>query len=303
LDDLLNDIPEAAARPGPGPNIAAWRAAAGHFESYAYAAGRRGTDPVHVHEDVQICLSLNFPGRYRSGRWTCDVPAGALSVVDAWEPHGAEDPCDRSVEAHYWLLYVPQERWDGLVAGVGASPRAGIHVSTDTAGAQAFARLHRRSRDGASDLEQEERLVECLARLLPGVHRSDARHESASPASAPKSTDDFLDRARDYVRAHALARISLADVARECGASPQHLSARFRARFGVPVHRFQTLLRLDHARRLLAGGASAGDAAAACGLSDQSHLTRHFRRYLGTTPGRYARAGGRRLKTGTASSI
>jgi len=297
LDDLLIDVVEPANRPEAGPSVAAWRAATGHFESYTYAAGRRGSDPVHVHEDVQICLSLNFPGRYRSGRWTCDVPAGALSVVDAWEPHGAEDPCDRAVEARYWLVYVPQERWDALAADIGASPRAGIHVSTDAADAQAFATLHRRSRDGADELELEERLIALLARFLPGAHpRNDA------PAS-PKVTRDMLERARDYVQAHALGRISLADVARECGVSPQHLSACFRARFGVPVHRFQTLLRLDRARRLLAGGAPAGEVAADCGLSDQSHLTRHFRRYLGTTPGRYAKASGRRIRTGTASSI
>ena len=287
-------------RPERGPRIAAWRAAAGHFESYAYAAGRGGSDPVH--EDVQICLSLNFPGRYRSGRWTCDVPAGALSVIDAWEPHAAEDPCDRSVEARYWLLYMARERWDALADAIGAAPRAGIQVSTDAADAQAFATLHRRSRDGADDLEQEERLAAFLARLLPGAQRRNARSTSAS-ASAPGVTGELLDRARDYLQAHALDHVSLAAIARECGASPQHLSARFRARFGVPLHRFQTLLRLDRARGLLAGGASPGEAAAACGLSDQSHLTRHFRRYLGTTPGRYGRAAGRRIRTGTASSI
>ena len=304
MDDLLidglgpaNDGLEPAMRPESGPSIAAWRAAAGHFETYAYAAGRRGIDPVHVHEHVQICLSLNFPGRYRSGRWTCEVPAGALSVVDAWEPHAAEDPCDRSVEARYWLLYVAPGRWDALAADIGAAPRAGIRVSTDTADAQAFATLHRRSRDGAEELELEEGLAAFLARLLPAAHRTNAA------ASAAKIAGDVLDRARDYVQAHALSRISLAEVARECSVSPQHLSARFRARFGVPVHRFQTLLRLDWARRLLAGGMSAGEAAAACGLSDQSHLTRHFRRYLGTTPGRYARPAGRRTRTGTASSI
>ena len=256
MDELLidglesaNDGLESAMRPESGPSIGAWRAATGHFESYAYAAGRRGSDPVHVHGDIQICLSLNFPGRYRSGRWTCDVPAGAISVVDAWEPHAAEDPCDRSVEARYWLLYLAPERWDALAADIGAAPRAGIRVSTDGADAQAFATLHRRSREGADELEQDERLVAFLARFLPGAHRSNgrssARPASASPASASKLTGDMLDRARDYVQAHALSRISLAEVARECGVSPQHLSARFRARFGVPVHRFQTLLRLD----------------------------------------------------------
>ena len=59
------------------PSIAAWESEAGHFERYAYGPGRRGRDPVHVHADVQICLSLNFPGRYRSGRWKTVLPAAA----------------------------------------------------------------------------------------------------------------------------------------------------------------------------------------------------------------------------------
>jgi AraC-like DNA-binding protein len=35
------------------------------------------------------------------------------------------------------------------------------------------------------------------------------------------------------------------------------------------------------------------EVAAACGLTDQSHLTRHFRRYLGVAPGRYRRLASR----------
>ena len=279
------------------PETTAWRTAIGHFETYAYAPGRRGLDPVHVHGDVQICLSLNFPGRYRSGRWTRDVPARAISVVDAWEPHAAEDPCDRSIVARYWLLYVGQDRWDETLAAIGVRPRVGIEVWSDPAAVRAFMALHRRRR-GDNRLEQEERLQSLLARLLPV-----ARPRQAGPESAPAVSGRMLDRARDYLAAHAVDQVSLADVARACGASQQHLSARFRDRFGVPVHRFQTLLRLDRARRLLAGGASAGETAAACGLSDQSHLTRHFRRYLGMTPGRYAGHAGRRVRTAAASSI
>ena len=280
------------------PETTAWRTAIGHFETYAYAPGRRGIDPVHVHGDVQICLSLNFPGRYRSGRWTRDVPARAISVVDAWEPHGAEDQCDRSIVARYWLLYVAQDRWDETRAALGLRPRVGIEVWSDAAAVRAFVALHRRQGGFDNPLEQDELFLAFLARLLPAAHR---RQPGAASAAAVSSR--MLDRARDYLAAHAVDHVSLADVARACAASPQHLSARFRERFGVPVHRFQTLLRLDRARRLLAGGASAGETAAACGLSDQSHLTRHFRRYLGTTPGRYARNAGRRIRTAATSSI
>ncbi len=41
------------------------------------------------------------------------------------------------------------------------------------------------------------------------------------------------------------------------------------------------------ARQLLAVGESVTDAAVAVGFFDQSHLTRHFRRIVGVTPGRY----------------
>jgi AraC-like DNA-binding protein len=47
---------------------------------------------------------------------------------------------------------------------------------------------------------------------------------------------------------------------------------------------------LRTARRLLADGHSAAEAAALTGFADQAHLTRWFRRCYGVTPVAYARA-------------
>jgi AraC-like DNA-binding protein len=49
-------------------------------------------------------------------------------------------------------------------------------------------------------------------------------------------------------------------------------------------------LRIARARALLAGGASPAAVAADCGFADQPHLTRTFKRVVGVTPARYARA-------------
>ena len=46
-------------------------------------------------------------------------------------------------------------------------------------------------------------------------------------------------------------------------------------------------LRVERARRLLARGESPAAAASEVGFHDQSHLTRAFRRFMSTTPGRY----------------
>jgi AraC-like DNA-binding protein len=52
-----------------------------------------------------------------------------------------------------------------------------------------------------------------------------------------------------------------------------------------------TSRRIDLARGLLLDGMPPSLAAAEAGFYDQSHLTRHFRHVLGTSPGRYARSG------------
>ena len=59
--------------------------------------------------------------------------------------------------------------------------------------------------------------------------------------------------------------------------------------FGIAPHQYLTSRRVDRARRLLLDGRPPGEVAALTGFHDQSHLTRHFRRLVGVTPGRYAR--------------
>jgi AraC-like DNA-binding protein len=254
----------------------------GLFEHFQYAPGRAGRDPVHVHDAVQICFSVNFPGRYRSGRFAVDVPSGAVSVVDAWEPHAAEDPVDRPLVAHYHVLYLPRGRWDTIAAELGVEPRIGITVRRTADATRAFHRLYAGACEGDGRMAQEERLGDLLQSVLP---RMQSGHRRAM------ADHGALARGRDFIHAHATSGVSLAEAAQKAGLSPQHFAASFRARYGVPPHRFQTLVRLDRARVLLAAGVAAAEVAAQCGFSDQSHLIRHFKRYLGMVPSSY-RAGG-----------
>jgi AraC-like DNA-binding protein len=57
----------------------------------------------------------------------------------------------------------------------------------------------------------------------------------------------------------------------------------------MPPHAWLVARRLRLARRMLEGGSAIAETAAATGFADQSHLTRHFRRSLGFTPGAYRR--------------
>jgi AraC-like DNA-binding protein len=96
-------------------------------------------------------------------------------------------------------------------------------------------------------------------------------------------------RARRHLSERWDQRVTLADLA-AAGLSRFELVRRFREQNGVTPHAFQSNLRVDHARRLLAAGQAPAAVAAACGFADQPHLTRVFKRAVGVSPGLYARA-------------
>lgn len=95
---------------------------------------------------------------------------------------------------------------------------------------------------------------------------------------------------RDLLEASLAEPLTLAQAGRILGAHPNHLSRAFAAEFGIPPHRYLTSRRVDLARRRLVDGMSIASAAVAAGFHDQAHLTRHFRRVLGQTPGAFARS-------------
>jgi AraC-like DNA-binding protein len=72
------------------------------------------------------------------------------------------------------------------------------------------------------------------------------------------------------------------------GLSRYALARHFRACLGTSPYRYLVMRRLVRARSLIRCGTTLVDAAAACGFADQSHMTRHFKKAYGMSPGRWA---------------
>jgi AraC-like DNA-binding protein len=83
--------------------------------------------------------------------------------------------------------------------------------------------------------------------------------------------------------------VRLEDAAALFETSATHLVRSFTAAYGLPPHAYLTGRRIEQARRLLLAGLPPSQVATTAGFYDQAHLNRHFRRYLGTTPARFAR--------------
>lgn len=129
-------------------------------------------------------------------------------------------------------------------------------------------------------LEAESRLAFVAKRLRSHLSGSFTDLASGGTTLATGLRELLDARVRDGVR--------LEEAATMLGTGTTQLVRAFTAAYGLPPHAYLTGRRIEQARRLLLAGLPAAQVATEAGFYDQAHLTRHFRRYLGTTPARFA---------------
>jgi AraC-like DNA-binding protein len=88
-----------------------------------------------------------------------------------------------------------------------------------------------------------------------------------------------------HVDANLAGKIVIKDLAASLDISVGHFCRAFKRTFGMPARIWIRRRRIELAQGLmLATGASLSEIALSCGMSDQSHFTRSFRRIVGETP-------------------
>jgi AraC family transcriptional regulator len=97
-------------------------------------------------------------------------------------------------------------------------------------------------------------------------------------------------RALEFMREPLDTRISLTDLADASGISRFHLTRLFKKQFGLSPIAYLERARIERAKNLIQRAEmSLAEVALTAGFADQSHFTRRFKRYVGHTPGAYAR--------------
>jgi len=96
------------------------------------------------------------------------------------------------------------------------------------------------------------------------------------------------DRARRLIEEEFASPLSLATIAKEVGVHPVHLARQFRASQGCTVGEYIRRVRVGFARReLTMTDKPVAEIAFSAGFSDQSQLTKTFKRVTGRTPSAY----------------
>lgn len=181
-----------------------------------------------------------------------------------------------------WAYRVFYPSVDVVAAATGSrDPWFTRQVVEDPVAAEILGRAHVATRS-ADRLASETLLLTALSLLWRGYGggpRVVPRRGGARQAAA----------VREVLHARLVDPPSLDELAALAGTSRFALLRAFRARYGLPPHAYLNQLRVRRARALLDDGVPAATVAVAVGFTDQSHLSRHFRRLVGVTPGRYQR--------------
>lgn len=181
--------------------------------------------------------------------------------------------------SRHLIIEVDRERHDDLGSSrpIAEQILHASNVGAETIAWSAWRELQ--DADSMTPLALEGLVLQLFARLR--------RRTGNDPASRP--APPWLDTALEFVHDNYRLPIRLSALADVSGVHPDHFARVFGAAHGgVTVGEYVRRLRVEAAAASLATTNEAiSTIAYRVGFSDQSHLTRVFKRLMGVTPGRY----------------
>ena len=231
--------------------------------------------PPHTHDAWTVFIVDDGAIRYNIDRRDRGAAGARVTILP---PHLVHDgrPAHRSGYRKR-VIYLSTEVLDDRLIG----PAMDNPDIEDPAVVRGIHALHKTLADPREALAAESTLALVTARLLEQLGgRSDDAVERSDDGLAP-DLRDLLDERR-------FQGITLADAGRILHATPAHLVRCFSRTFGIAPHRYLVARRIEAARWRLLEGEPVAQVAVGVGFYDQAHLTRHFKRHVGTTPAHYA---------------
>ncbi|GGS08017.1 AraC family transcriptional regulator [Streptomyces humidus] len=254
--------------------VSAWRPAVpgvvevfhARFTGYAY--------PMHVHEAWTLLIVDDGAVRYDLDRHEHGTPHDTVTLLPPRVPHNGSPATSGGFRKRVLYLDTSVLGEDLIGAAVDAPDLR------DPVLRRRVGRLHSALARPGDELEADSRLTLIGERLR-------GRLRAGRDAALPRRDPALAGRLRELLDERVVQGLTLDEAAGLVQAHPAHLVRAFSAAYGIAPHQYLTARRVDLARRLLLDGRPPGEVAAVAGFYDQAHLTRHFRKLVGVTPGRY----------------
>ncbi|MET8766621.1 AraC family transcriptional regulator [Streptomyces sp. NPDC004658] len=236
------------------------------FTEYAY--------PMHVHDAWTLLIVDDGAVRYDLDRHEHGTPLDTVSLLPPHVPHNGSPATPGGFRKR--VVYLDSSRLGEEYIG----PAVDSPDLRDPVLRLRVGQLHAALARPGDELEAESRLTLVAEQLR---HRLRRRRAAGGRQDGPV----LARRLRELLDARVVDGVSLEEAGRLLHAHPAHLIRAFSGAYGIAPHQYLMSRRVGRARRLLLDGVPPGEVAPVAGFYDQAHLTRHFKRLVGVTPGRY----------------
>ncbi len=235
----------------------------------------------HRHDTYAIGLTIDGVQTFTyRGEGQASLP-GQVIVIHPDELHDGGAGDEQGLR--YRMIYVPPEKIsDALTADRdNGLPFVSSPVLSDI-------EFRKELVESLTDIECEigDFKLDCLIADLAACLKRHADTSQSKPAvldlRALKECSDLMKECCDQ-------NVRMADLEAVAQIDRYTLARQFRHAFGTSPHRYLVMRRLDRVKSKLQKGEKLAEAAVGSGFSDQSHMSRHFKRAFGMSPGQWRR--------------
>jgi AraC-like DNA-binding protein len=262
---------------GTDTRVRAWRPQVPGVAEVFHARMTSHVYPMHTHEAWTLLIVDDGMIRYDLHRHEHGAIDQVVTLLPPQVPHNGRAATDAGFGKR--VIYLDPSTLPASFIGHAVDQP----VLSDALLRRRISQLHRVLGQPGEEFEAENRLAFIAERLR--WHLSRRQLPDAPPAAA-----NVADDLRGLIDTSFRESLTLQEASDALHAHPAHLVRAFSQAFGISPHQYMTSRRVDLARRLLLDGMPPITAATEAGFYDQSHLSRHFKHVIGTTPGRYARS-------------
>ncbi|HEU4521556.1 MAG TPA: AraC family transcriptional regulator [Thermoanaerobaculia bacterium] len=236
--------------------------------------------PRHTHDHYVIGINLGgVEGFERSGTRHV-APAGTIVTINPGDVHTG----NAETEAP-WVYrgFYPSVELISDITGI----RGAVHFpSAVVDDADIFNKLLR----AHTALECSTDELRRSSMVMMALHEFCARYAGPRVPERPRiAAAARVAAARALLLDRLEENVTLSELADAAGLSRFHLLRSFESHYGLPPHLYRLQQRVERAKDLLGRRTDIATAALSSGFTDQSHLTRWFKRFVGVTPAAYRR--------------
>lgn len=261
----------------PQERVRAWRPAVPGVSEVFHARFREYAYPAHAHSTWTLMIVDDGMISYHLDRHPHGTTRPTVTLLPPHVVHDGGPATSRGFRKR--VIYLDGDVLDESLIG----PAVDQPTILDSALRDSVSATHHLLERRDDALAAETRLAFVVERLQAHLR---------GPAGRPvwHSGESIAEQLRALLDARLTETVTLASAGRIIGANAAHLVRTFTRTFGVSPHAYVLGRRIELARQCLLDGQPLADVAVAVGFHDQSHFTRHFKRHVGTTPGRYVQS-------------